>query len=200
MDLREMKLSQSFEKILPLPILEDCYQNVCSTLDFEEGRKTIKTTAEDEFFTKLSKSTRLKFHRSVWIGRRNVDIFCPGVCGTSINRRGIRMRGLVIEVDGPVHDLESKMRRDSTLLIMLTRLGIGMTSIPNSDLREATVKALLEQFKSFERLDTRGRARLMRNIHILTVARNSYMACVKDTLSSAQINFILSLVGGGFRE
>lgn len=138
---------------------------------------TIKTHAERRIFETISHSTNLKFYQSFWIANRNVDLFCPAIGqlyppiikGRKISRQPC-MRGLVIEVDGPIHYQELKMKKDFSKSSYLQKLGIGHTVIENSDIESGKIKKHIDHMKKMPRLDHRARQRLLRKVYTATLA------------------------------
>lgn len=132
------------------------------------NRDCERTHKERTFLKGLKLHSQKQVLPSVRIGGHCVDLFVPNI-RSSENGTHV-MRGLAIEVDGDIHNDEGKMRKDELKNAMLSILGIGMTSIPNWDLREPTVRILQQQLGSFRRLDSRERQRLWRRIYVLTLA------------------------------
>jgi hypothetical protein len=136
-----------------------------------------KTPAEREVYSILHQSTNLSFYQSVWIANRNVDLFCPAIGvlhqpvlkGQKITREG-SMRGVAIEVDGPIHDSELKMRKDTGKYRLLQDLRIGLFPVTNASLQDSGVRNLIRQLKTITRLPTRTkRCDNRNNLKILRV-------------------------------
>jgi len=126
-----------------------------------------KTMAEREVHKRILNETHKQLHTSVLIGAHFADLFIPNVRSDDT---GKVMRGLVIEVDGDVHNYESKMRKDEVKGLCFKMIGIGVTSIPNHELDEPTISQLLRQIRNLRPLDSRDRSRLWSRIYGLTLA------------------------------
>lgn len=153
------------------------YDELQKQLNVQYPRVAEKTFHERALYDTIKRSTNLSFYRSVWIANRNVDMFCPAIGslhdpvikGHKIVR-GRAMRGLVVEVDGPIHDSELKMRKDTSKYSLLHALDIGCCVIQNDQVNDNGIKMLLRKLKDTPRLDSRGRRRLLRKIYIATLA------------------------------
>lgn len=169
--LHDMKCKPSMEQ------LAESYRTLVVKLNASNRKSAERTFAESQVFNAINLASNLKFHRSFWIVNRNVDLFCPGVGqlhapirkGYKIEREPI-MRGLAIEVDGPIHDSELKMRKDTSKSDFLHTLGIGHIAIENADVKSRVVQNTIQQLKNLPRLDTRARVRLLRKIYTATIA------------------------------
>ncbi len=168
------------ERLRSRPPFEDLqreYHRLQRMLNARYPEASEKTPAEREVYRILQQSTNLSFYQSVWIANRNVDLFCPAIGvlhqpvlkGQKIARKNA-MRGLVVEVDGPIHDSELKMRKDTSKYKMLQDLGIGHYPVVNSSLQDSGVRNLIRRLKETTRLDSRARRRLLRKIYIATLA------------------------------
>lgn len=154
-------------------VLEKAYSNLSKELI---QNCCIKTISEDAVYNSISQRTNLKFYRSIWIGNRNIDLFCPAVGqlylpnikGHKIKRHQI-MRGLAIEIDGAIHNRELKMKKDNHKAHILGELGIGYTVVPNEDTCHPSVLNMIADLKKMTRLDSRARKRLMRKVYVTTL-------------------------------
>lgn len=147
--------------------LERMYMLLCEFIQIEHFPKMTQTYAEDKIYSMILKSTKLEVHRSIWIGNMNVDLFIPSVKSTS-SETGRGIRGLAIEIDGPIHDVAFKMKKDQKKYETLHSLSIATVCIENSDRNSETVRTLISSIKTLSRMDSRARKRLMRNIYIAT--------------------------------
>ncbi len=80
------------------------------------------TAAEKALWTELRnrKFCGYKFRRQHPVGRYIVDFFCPG-------------KGLVIEIDGGIHNLEEKLEKDTNRAAELDRLGLTVIRFTNEE-------------------------------------------------------------------
>ncbi len=161
----EIKLNQ------PSPVtLKHAFEALQCELNKKFPDAILRTRAENEFYNAIRRATRLKFYRSFWMINRNVDLFCPAIASGWDDTRPYDMRGLVIEIDGSIHNCECKMRKDCSKYAALQQAGIGCCVIENGDLHVPAVQNLINNLKNTERLDTRARRRQMKLIQILTLA------------------------------
>lgn len=155
--------------------LEKAYFKICKSLNavFKESKTTY---AEIQFCKKLKSKTRLKFFTSFWIINRNVDFFFPSM-GTLYPRftKGSKilkqrhMRGLAIEVDGDVHNLEVKIKKDENRDELLNKLCIGVTTVKNEDLAIKQINQFISGIRTQDILCTRSKRRIMSKIYFLTI-------------------------------
>lgn len=132
------------------------------------SREHERTSHERQLAYRLMIFTNKAILASTWIGHHCFDLFIPNV--RSEIGEGRRMRGLAIEVDGDVHNLESKMRKDERKSEILQMIGVGQTHIPNLEFNEPTVKIIQERLKGLKPLDSRERRRLWKRIYLITIA------------------------------
>ncbi len=160
----------------------------------------IRTVAERAVLDKVRCATNLLFYKSIWIGNRNVDLFCPAIGslhppvlkGQKIARTSA-MRGLVIEIDGTIHDRELKMKKDTSKYKLLHELGIGLTVIHNDSINEVGVNNLIKGLMQRPRLDSRARRRILRKIYVATLA---YHASDKVLVSLYGSRFLEAITKG----
>ena len=102
---------------------------------------------------------------------RCIDVFVPNICASALpqfsNQR--TMKGLALEIDGPIHDNQLKMKKDISKYQLLHQLGIGVVVIENRESRERTVLKLIEGLRSTPKLDSRARKRLWVRIYLNTI-------------------------------
>ena len=83
------------------------------------------------------------------------------------------MNGLVIEIDGPVHNYEGKMKRDNSKFNGAHFLNIATLCIENEDLKCFQIKSFLEGLSSVPLLDSREKSRLLKKVYLITILKNS---------------------------
>lgn len=174
----KVQVNQKFVCKLPeFSQLQDAYQKQVYALNKKHKQVIERTHAEQIVSEKIAQMTKLKSYRSFWIANRNIDLFFPTV--GSLYSRNMRqseankpylMRGLAIEVDGPIHDNELKMRKDEAKSNLLKSLGIAHIVIQNTDVAHSMVQKLFKQLRDLDRLDTRAKRRVMRKVYVATLA------------------------------
>jgi very-short-patch-repair endonuclease len=167
-----LKSIDSLIATIPKRQLEESYKVVSRQLFYQNKMATIRTTAELFFANQIKRQIRLEVLPSVWIGRFCVDFFIPGVGGHVVNGRR-QMKGLVIEINGPVHNFELKMNKDENRGEVLKRLGIGTLNIDNMDINSHAVRQLIAELKSIPRLNWRAKDRLKKRIYSWTILANN---------------------------
>ena len=187
MDFRQFGFQSKLSNILPDEELREHYLALSDLLSSTHSGENNVTRFESELKCRIREKTRLKFEKSIWIGRRNIDLFSFAIKGFSLE--GKVSKGLAIEVDGGIHNIEFKMKKDQSKYKGLYSLGIAVSVIENHDLNHPCVVALIEGLKSCKRLDTRARDRLRRNIYIYTLVQNinvieNHMALPEKTLKT----------------
>ena len=152
--------------------LQEAYWELSFGLDDFYKLEQQQTLSEHILYNKIVSQTKLKVLRSFWIGKRNYDFFIPALKSTvnySYKYNGESTGGVVIEVDGKVHQEYLKMKRDQSKYEQLSRLGICCSVINNDEIGKSTVKNLIERLPAMPRLDSRGKKRLLRKIYIVTL-------------------------------
>ena len=188
--IRQFKLAR---RVFPNRQIREGHERLQNRLQNMFPQASSPTFFENEFFRKLKSSTSLEVLQSTWIGNGCVDIFIPGVAGEPGASR--QMRGLVLEVDGPVHDQESKMRRDEHKRDQLAELRIGTMSLRNESLRHEASLLLVRKIRWMPRLDTRARRRLWRDIYLFTLVLHGTREEVSSVLGIPE-HLVEELEGG----
>ena len=125
-------------------------------------------TFEICIISEINKRTKLKSKKSFWIGNKNIDLFFYQI--KSKSHKGFA--GLAIESNGPIHNLEAKMGKDNIKENLLASIGIITLSIDTND-KNFLISKIFKELRHFNRLDTRGRQRLLKKIYIITILFNS---------------------------
>lgn len=162
--IKKLKLLLSNEE------LESTYFLIRDLLDQHRKQAITKTVHEKICKKAIYTATKTTFLTSMWIGRSNFDFFFPYLAG-EIGKKD-RMRGLAIEVDGEVHDLEAKMKKDTNKADALMSIGIGVVHIENCDLNSLPWRNLLNEIKHIPKLDFRAKRRLLANVYAYTILAN----------------------------
>lgn len=132
--------------------------------------EVVRTTPEEKYVHSTFRSIcGCDIHQNFWISNFNADLFIPSVASERFCRDGRDMRGLVIEIDGPVHDRIFKMSKDEHKVKGLSRLGIGLTVIRTTDLNSSHWRRMLEGLAKRRRVPGRTRKNLFRKIYLETL-------------------------------
>lgn len=190
MDFRGLKLTKRFEEELEFGVVKAAYDALSLKLNLRYKLLPTRTSAEHCLARLIRKETNLQVMLSVWINRRNVDLFIPGICGRSSFSNKRFFKGLAIEVDGDVHNLEFKMRKDNAKYEQLHQLDIALYTVQNSDVHQKTVADFRHQLSGTYRLDSRGKKRVLRNIYISTLIANQAEFDLSEFLTSEQLELI----------
>lgn len=156
-------------------ILENIYESTCKALYKRHRLTTVRTHAELHMFSRIRKETKLEVFTSVWIGRFCVDLFIPNIGGKIENGKR-NMRGLVIEVNGDVHNFEPKMVKDENRVKVLGELGIGVLYVDNPDIDSPEMRNLISKIKDFPRLGWRSKKKVWSRIHAWTIIANNSLS------------------------
>ena len=192
-DFRKLKQVTRYQlNDFRLEQLKNSYDSITCELNSIYKPETSKTVEEHVINQKLKAYTKLMFKRSFWIGSRNIDFFFPYLAGDIANQ-GSRFKGLVIEVDGPIHNQQRKMSRDCSKYKQLHDLGIGVYTIENEDININTFTTFLSFLSKCPRIDNRAKNRLMRNIYLKTIYENKEI--VKD-LDLRVANLVIQIIDG----
>lgn len=190
MDLRNLKLQQKLESLLPFDQLERTYFALVQYLNSKYKYENSQTLKEDKVFYRFKKHTKLKVLRSVWIKKRNIDLFIPSLSSKLSQFGSKSFKGLAIEVDGDIHNHEFKMKRDNSKYFQLHDLEIAVYSIENSDLHKESFKSFIAQISKLPQLDSRGRKRVLRRVYISTLYAHKEEFKLKDYFTENQISMI----------
>lgn len=184
MDLRKVsRFERKKMKRISQEELEKAYIELCSFLNEKYKLEMCQTSFEHLVFQAIQNITRMRVFRSIWIGKRNFDIFIPSVRGKisgEFSDSTSNLNGLVIEVDGEIHETYSKMKRDESKFDLLRELKIGVVVIQNNDLKHPAVLDLLDSIPMLAKQDTRARERLFRNIYLKTIVSNKKIILEND--------------------
>ncbi|MCB9061530.1 MAG: hypothetical protein H6622_08420 [Halobacteriovoraceae bacterium] len=161
------------EEILSFDVLK--YQYDLLEIRLSESFETTKTSYESRVLKKIKESYKGDIFTSMWIGKRNIDIFIPGLRGNTYEQtiqnitKARYFKGLAIEIDGSIHDQEFKMKKDSSKYRQLHALEIGLLTIENRDIKLNFIQKIIRGLIDMPRVDYRQRRRLFRNIFITTL-------------------------------
>lgn len=163
--------------------LSELYDAYVKNLNKERGCEIVQTSYEKLFKIRINRKTKIKIYRQVWIGNHCIDLFIPCVgIRNSDFKRGYCLKGIAIEIDGPIHRTYFKQKKDDYKNASLSELGILVWRVENLD----THKAGIIDFKNDQRigrLSSNARARLWQRIQMLTLLQH---ASDKDLLSLFQ--------------
>ncbi len=120
-----------------------------------------KTKFEEDFDKMFREKTNKKIFPSFLIAKVSSDFYIPSL-------------GIVIEIDGKIHDAESKMKKDKLKIDTLAELGIKVISFNNEDIqngaaRSQAVKSFFNNINMTPLLNSRTQKLLMARIYLLTV-------------------------------
>jgi very-short-patch-repair endonuclease len=157
---RKKRVRQHFkvkknESNVYLQTLEEAYNIVRKQLDSKYRFETIQTFHEQSL-AKFLNLNQVKTIRSIWIGRRNIDLYLPDY-------------GFAIEVNGPIHHQERKMKKDTSRDLFFNNNQIPIMEIENQDIRKRKY-FLLSNLKYEKKLNLREREKRALNIYAITVA------------------------------
>lgn len=145
--------------------LEILYKEISEKLSKRRPRSIEKTIAERHLFKKIRSKTKLDFNQSFWIGCFNYDLFFAQV-GT---KGKSSMKGLAFEVDGNIHYKQFKTSKDQLKYQALDLINVGLCVVPNEDLKNPSVEKVVDNLKLLRRLDSRSKARVLKNIYLFTI-------------------------------
>jgi uncharacterized HAD superfamily protein len=179
--------------------LKKFYDSITNDLSIIYHPCINKTPSEHKVIQFIQDKTNLKFYKSMWIGNRNIDLFCPAVGSLyPIKRKGkkiskvLRTRGIAIEVNGQVHNREFKMKKDDNRDEFLKKISIGVYVIENEDIYSNHVQDKLEKLNQMSRLDHRARQRILRKIYVVTIAFHASNEILGELYGSELFNYLES--------
>lgn len=138
-----------------------------------------KTRSELFFRSLLKKHTKLTVYTSFWIGRRCVDFFLPAIGhenvvirqseDLSIKKSSKGMKGLIIEIDGDIHNRGFKMTKDNNRDDDFLGLEIGVFHIENQDIFSNEIHHIIQKISSMPRLAHRTKIAQLNRIKAFTI-------------------------------
>lgn len=153
---------------IPMELLKQLYFNIVSRLNYKYRSCLQRTHSELYYFNQIKAlHPKIKFHHSMWIGNSLADLFFPNIGGIVTGEK--RHHGLIIEVDGAIHDHPGKMKKDENTYDNYRQLGFACHGLKNEDKSERTVINLLKEISHFSKLDSRTTKRVMRRVYIETI-------------------------------
>lgn len=147
--------------------LQSHYDKLVKTLN-EQYPDSYRTTAEKYFLDNLKSKSRLKLDRSFWIGNRNVDLFTPSV-KTLPDKESKQSKGVVIEIDGPIHNKKFKICRDEHLGGFLKNFSLPIMSVPNHELHQPVIINFVNKLSKLPKTNHFERSSLYRDIFWKTI-------------------------------
>lgn len=145
--------------------LKDTYQQITYRLNHKYRETLQRNQLEIDWFKLISNNSRFDFHRTVWIGNHNFDVFTASL--SLRNKVGVQLsHGLVLEINGPIHDSEAKMKKDSYADESLNRLKIGLFRINSTHTGRYIAEMLNKETKV---TDSRERRRIWKKIYLETI-------------------------------
>jgi len=172
--------------------LRALYETVSETYVQERLRRdcrfVVRTSSEAKFLAIWNKEVGLPIFPSVQIGDYLADFLLPSVSG---GRSGPdSYRGVVVEVDGPVHFEEGKQRKDRHTEEMLKALRIVCIRLDNREIRPGRIVRLFGDFPIKHASCSRTTKLVWQRIYCLTLARrlkqnafNRYFGLTQKTRS-----------------
>ena len=166
--------------------LKEAYFKLSETLKRHFSRtESVTTTYEKKFLEYFRGRSRLKIEDNFWIGNFQVDAVVPSVSkGKSV--------GIVFEIDGPVHDRENKIKKDSYKMEFLKRhFKTPVYSIPNHNVTVQEVHTIVDRLQEQHRTDSKKLRGWWRRVYIYTLAFGGQRA--NSEYSRKIINELLGL-------
>lgn len=156
--------------------LKIAYHNLVNSLKKSQPEWFTRSSKQIYVENKLKKHTKVIFSPNYLFGFRTVDLFFPYLTSTSN-----KMKGLIIEVDGGIHNKECKMRRDDKAnTISSEGMNIAFTSIANEDVWHTAVLNIIKGIKSFKRLGFRSKENLVRRMNLITLIIHNRSKSIKE--------------------
>lgn len=164
-ELEEVKVmpQESIEKhleLLELEKLEVMYKKISTALNSKHNMEAVSTKFEKRFGAYLKSLARVKFFPGFWIGRNCVDIF-------------FQRYGLIVEIDGGIHNSEMKMNKDEFRDDYFKKLKLMVKHVENENVWNFVLLFVdAVRTKKIKQVDTRSKNKTLKTIYIKTIARN----------------------------
>lgn len=165
------KISAIARRVKDKELLKKHYEAVCAKLDWEHKNQKSVTAAEDSFFRSFSSMCKIKLYPQTWIGNFCVDFFTPAL-GAILSKvmKGYSFKGIVFEIDGPIHQQEQRMKKDTLREKYLTDLNLSVWRVSNDDVYQGLgLPNPKNLYEGFRKLCSRERARIWSKVHTLTL-------------------------------
>jgi len=129
-----------------------------------------QTRAEIAHWKRLKSKTGKKIMPSFWIGTGCVDLFIPNIRAPKLDKSKPAGSGLAIEIDGDVHNLETKMLKDESKSRQLQILKVMKMSQSNWDINSESFKSFCLRINNLSSLSYSERRRMRVKIFAFTLA------------------------------
>ena len=156
-----LEVQNKDNQIITFDNLREAHWNISQMLNCEYRDTKRRTASEPWFSDIIAKKDRHKVFFGFWIMNHCVDIFYPQF-------------KIIIEIDGAIHNIEAKMRKDECRdknIMCISDLGIPIWSVQNQDVPQRAHK-FSKHIKGHKRLCSRTVKNLLRRIYIYTIARH----------------------------
>lgn len=142
------------------------------------------TEAERDFHQFFDHLTKKRYEKSFLIGRYWVDVFVPWVSGDESKLKegplsfiqSEKTTGMIIEIDGSIHDRERKMATDNFRERLFGLLNIPVVRVLNGEVSSQALK-LAQGIRKQKPMATRQNRKLMAKIELVTVLLNNPELC-----------------------
>lgn len=144
--------------------LKRWYTEITPILDRRFGlTEAFDTDFEERFDSVFKGVSRRKIIPGAWIGPYCADLYCPSI-------RVGKCVGVVFEIDGGVHDIEGKGRKDNYRDEYFNGLGIYVMHIDNHMVTSKLIQNTLASFRGIGSADSNSIRNKWRKIWIETLA------------------------------
>lgn len=146
------------------------YDLICKHLNHIRFPEKQQTQAEFRFVERFKREWKVELYPQAWIGNLCVDFFTPAFGSRSNKLERSKDKGIAFEIDGYVHNLESKMKKDKFKMKSLADLRVSLWRFTNEQVYEGTTLPNRSEFDLYFRsLCSRERKRIWSRIYLLTI-------------------------------
>lgn len=163
-------------KIKNKNILNEFYGELTNSLNRKHYLERHETWSEQKFKMVFNETNKIQVLKQVWIGNCLVDFFIPalGVVKPN-NTKGFSFKGIAVEVDGAIHNVEAKMKKDRYKNDFLESLEILVWRVPNEQVMNRKCSFIVQNLveNKSNRLCSRARRQLLHRIQLATALTHS---------------------------
>lgn len=160
---KQMSGNQYPPRFPTFPELKEVYGQIVHRLNLKYKESLMRPQMEIDWFKLITNHRRILFHRTIWIGNNNFDLFTASLAFRNQENKKSNL-GLVFEIDGSIHNTEPKMKKDLYAEESLNRLNISLYRI--NKFHKMDARTILGQTRM---TDSKERRRIWTKIYLETI-------------------------------
>lgn len=166
--------------------LKNVYAQIVHRLNLKYKETLVRPPMELDWFKIITRNRKINFRRTIWIGNHSVDIFTASLSFRHEEGKNVT-HGIAFEIDGPSHNSEPKIKKDSYIDESLNRLNIGLYRVDTK--HKLSADHILKQTRI---TDSRERRRIWAKIYLETILSHGTPTEIENLFNVS----VLELSGG----